>query len=217
MSVSLYLKNIYKSFGKNTIYQDVSFEFRAGCYVIKGKNGLGKSVLLEMLAGVTRQDEGSIIMSDVGDSATIGYKRRLTYVPSKPIFFPNATGEDYLSFIYSVKKDEINHQKFMMAVDSFRVNDYLKTKFQNMSLGSQKKLFLATVAMSNSPLIVLDEPSNALDEQSSLFLAKMINEASNNSIVIIATHDEKLAANICPTVISLKAAPICQFEVVNRI
>ncbi|MFZ2314836.1 MAG: ATP-binding cassette domain-containing protein [Gammaproteobacteria bacterium] len=107
MIKNLIIENLNKSFGGKKIYNNLSFIFDVGCYVFIGKNGVGKSVLLDMIAGVESQDSGKIILNNVGINKDIAYKKHLSYVPSNPLFFPSTTGDDFLSFIYSVKNKEL--------------------------------------------------------------------------------------------------------------
>lgn len=213
MKPSLELKKICKSFGGNVIYSDVSFVFNPGCYVLTGQNGIGKSVLLEILAGVLMQDSGSVVMNGCNDSFTLDYKKNLTYIPSKPAFFPSATGEEFLSFIYSVKKKNINEELYRNLTEGFRLADFLHIKFNDMSLGSQKKLFLTTLAMTDGGLIIMDEPNNALDDQSNKVLTELIVELSKNNIVVIATHDKSLIRDINPMILELMSTPISNFNI----
>lgn len=219
MSHSLILRNITKKFEFKTIYQDVSFSFQNGCYAIVGANGAGKSVLLEMLAGIIAPDSGSITLEGIGNAASYLYKRELTYIPSAPSFFPATTGEEFLSFISSIKTRNKNDCDFTLnkLVEGFSLLPQLKVRFDQMSLGTQKKLFLSTLGMGDSKINILDEPSNALDDFSNQLLVDLIIEKSKNSIVIIASHDMQLISKINPIVISLNSLPNADFNIQREV
>jgi ABC-2 type transport system ATP-binding protein len=208
MQPLLEVRSVSKFFGNKTIYENISYSFKNGCYAIIGPNGTGKTVLIEMLAGVVMQDAGLIYLTNVGNNQSQGYKKNLVYVPSNPSFFPGVTGNDFLNFIVSVKKWDKNHSYVKDLIDSFKLKSHLHSKFSDMSLGTQKKLFLTTLAIGNSKLIILDEPTNALDEQSTRLLHAIIKKESADKIVIIATHDENLLSDLDPTIINLQSNPI---------
>ena len=208
MTFSLEIINISKSFGEKRIYQNISYLFEIGSYSIVGANGSGKTVLIEMLAGVSLQDSGEIYLRGVGDSQSQHYKQSLTYVPGKPSFFPDATGNDFLSFISSVKKSKKSNDFIDSLIDGFKLAPHLDTKFKDMSLGTQKKLFLATIALGDSQLIIMDEPTNALDDASSQLLQEIIKKMSLEKIIIIASHDNALLNSINPKVITIASHPV---------
>ncbi len=213
MTTILAMKNISKAFSTKPIYINTSFDFKKGCYAIVGPNGAGKTILLEMLAGVLQQDNGSIIFSDTDLNTSIEYKQKLVYVPCKSLFFPIATGEEFLSFILSVKNtDNMSCEKLNGLIEDFKLTPHLHSKFKDMSLGTQKKLFLSTLAIGNNSLIILDEPTNGLDKESSELLCEWLIELSKNSIVILTTHDQLLLKAISPTIIKLQSSPTMHFE-----
>lgn len=212
MTSSLKLDVISKSFGVKSIYQNLTFSFQKGCYALVGPNGTGKTVLIEMLAGAVLQDSGSITLRGVGDNHENKYKEKLTYIPGKPTFFPGITGYDFLDFICAVKKSKANKKEFTVLIDGFKLNPHLNTKFSQMSLGTQKKLFLSTLSIGQSELVVMDEPTNALDEESCGLLFNLIKNLSKDRTVILSTHDKALLEEITPTVIELESNPISKFN-----
>jgi ABC-2 type transport system ATP-binding protein len=212
MSISLKMKNISKSFINKPIFENVSFNFDRGCYSVVGKNGVGKTILLEMLAGVLQQDTGSIYLNDVGLSTSIQYKKKLAYIPSKSFFFPSATGSEFLNFILSIK--DINSEKAKMnsLISEFKLTEHLNTKFDKMSLGTQKKLFLTTLAIGDNSVIILDEPTNGLDTGSNEILYEFLSSIKNKAIIILATHDPILLKKLSPTIIELHKCPTTLLE-----
>lgn len=208
MTCSLEIKNASKSFGKKKIYHNVSYSFEIGSYAIVGENGAGKTVLIEMLAGVSLQDTGEIYLSGIGNNQSQHYKQNLTYIPGKPSFFPDATGNDFLSFILFIKKGTKTNEYIDSLIDGFKLTSHLDTRFKDMSLGTQKKLFLTTIALSDSQLIIMDEPTNALDYASSNLLQEIIKKMSSEKIIITASHDNALLNAINPTIINITTRPV---------
>lgn len=198
--MSLIMKDVSKSFPGKLLFQDLSYRFETGCYAIVGPNGVGKTVLLEMLAGVSLQDTGSIVLNEGAANISMAYKKQLTYVPSQTIFFPTASGADFLSFILSVKS-ETRTDPFDPFLSVFQLHRYLNMPFSKMSLGTQKKFFLTTLAIGKSQLIILDEPTNGLDAESKHFLRDTLSALSTSSTIIIATHDDDLLTTLSPTII----------------
>lgn len=212
MNLSLELFDVTKCFGEKVVYDGLYYTFNKGCYAVYGQNGVGKSVLLEMIAGVIGQERGVIRLNSVILSGTLDYKMKMAYVPSVPTFFPIVDGNEYLSFIQSLKGSSTNLQQH---ISGYKLNNHLVSKFGQMSLGTQKKLFLTTLAIGNNNLIVLDEPTNGLDDESIQFLIEKVNELAGYAIVLIATHDLAFMSAIDHTAIQLDKAPITKFSVVD--
>src|SRR3990167_1092905 len=125
MTCSLEIKNASKSFSEKKIYHNISYSFEIGSYAIIGANGTGKTVLIEMLAGVSLQDAGEIYLRGIGNSQSQPYKQNLTYIPGRPSFFPDATGNDFLSFISSVKKGKKSNDYIDSLIDGFKLTPHL--------------------------------------------------------------------------------------------
>ncbi len=210
MDLRLEMENVSKTFDR-PLYHNVSFHFETGVYAIVGSNGVGKTALLEMLAGISRQDSGSIILNGFGSNQSIEYKKQLAYVPAKTSFFPSATGKNFLDFMISIKNNRTDD--LSRILERFSLISHLNKKFSEMSLGTQKKLFLSTIAMGFPKIIILDEPTNGLDTNSISVLCDLLIRIASNSIVIFSTHDEILIKNLQPHKITLNHAPITEFTI----
>jgi ABC-2 type transport system ATP-binding protein len=215
MNLHLEMKKVSKGFGNSLLYANVSFTFQPGCYAIVGPNGVGKTVLLDMLAGTSTPDTGHITLSNAGANFSIAYKRRLAYIPSKPDFFPAVTGHQFLNFISSVNGCTTSEFLCQTLVRSLNLEPYLQTRFSDMSLGTQKKLFLATLGIGAKSLFVLDEPTNGLDREACKYTADFLSLAAQQSIVILATHDQTLLRTLNPTIIQLTSTPITHFQLTH--
>lgn len=212
MNLNLELSAITKVFGEKIIYNKLNYTFTQGCYAVYGENGVGKTLLLQMIAGVLPQDEGVINLNSTISSGTLSYKSKLVYVPSTPSFFPMVDGMEYLSFISSLKPSLNPKIGIQDCISGYKLSQHLSTKFSRMSLGTQKKLFLSTLAIGDNNLIVLDEPTNGLDDESIHFFRESIKAFSREAIVIIATHDTAFMSGIDHTAIRLVKTPISDFQ-----
>lgn len=207
MKNKLTLVNVSKKINNKYIYKDISLSLEDGCYAISGRNGIGKTVLLELIAGVSNIDAGDIYLENIGSCNTIQYKQKLAYVPGVSVFYPLAKGVDILNFILSVKdNDDIKSSR--LALNNFikdsGLSEYMNVAFKNMSLGTQKKLFLSTMFIGDNSLIILDEPDNGLDAKTIDLLAGSINKFAENNIVITVSHDNNFLEKINPKIIRLE-------------
>ncbi len=217
MQQTLILENISKSFHKKTIYQQLNFSFSTGCHAILGKNGIGKTLLLEMLACIIKPDTGKIsIYPSNKNSPQLAYKKKLIYVPQQASFFPTASAKDYLEFILALRKShEEDFKAFQSAIENYHLTDYLEQPFGVLSFGTQKKLFLVPLANAKQQLILLDEPSNGLDASAKRYLIEQIADLKHNNIIIVTTHDTELLDVLNPDCILLDQQPINSFKLIS--
>lgn len=215
MKPCLQLQQISKSYANRKIIHQLSFTFYPGCYCIVGSNGIGKSTILEMLSGIETLDHGQILLHTTKPlkSETLEYKKQLCYIPSNPQFFSNATAQDFIDFVFAAKNPDakFSNQNLKQLIDQFKLSDYLSSRFDKLSLGTQKKLFLTTIAMANHSLIVLDEPTNGLDQQAIQIFVELLQQLSPTTIIIIVSHDPDVLTPLAPHFLHLTQSPIQQF------
>ncbi len=207
----LTLAGVSKRFGNKILYKDLNFKFDKGCYLIQGKNGIGKSVLLQMLSGIIMQDSGDITLNVEGvdyRSSSYKYKSNISYVPSSPSFFPMVNGLEFLSFVQSIKCKSKEKELLAKQIEGYGLSKHLSSDFEHLSLGTKKKLFLTTLSIKDNKIILLDEPTIGLDDVSKNFFLQEIANFSKTSIVILVTHDISFFSDINHSVISLCEMPI---------
>lgn len=185
----LSLHKICKSFAKKKIFNDLSYQFPFGCYAITGANGIGKSTLLAIMSGAIKPDSGQISINGIDlRSRGKAAKKQLAYIPDKATIYPFITGKEFIHFI-KYAKQENNAPEIQTTLEDLHLLAFLNTSFADMSLGTQKKFMLAAALIGNPSIMLMDEPSNALDEAAKEFLRKYIQDNTNKKVIIFASHD----------------------------
>lgn len=177
----LKIKNICKKYKKNIVLNNVGFEVKSGdCIGLLGENGTGKSTLLSILAGITKPDAGEIIYSN---------ESKIGYVPQENPLITDLSAKDNLSLWYGKNIPSI--------VEELGLTDCLDKKVTHLSGGMKKRLSIAIAMAENPNLLLLDEPSAALDLICKQTIRDYLyNFCQNGGAVIIATHDE-MELDIC--------------------
>ena len=157
--------------------RDVTFDVNRGeHFIILGPSGAGKTVLLEIIAGIIEPDSGRVYLngSDVTDLPP--EKRGLAYVPQNYALFPNMSVYDNIAFglkVRKVPKGEIE-RKVREVSEVLGIEHLLHRKPRTLSGGEQQRVALARALVVEPPLILLDEPFANLDVQTrSKLLAEM--------------------------------------------
>ncbi|MCL1990505.1 MAG: ATP-binding cassette domain-containing protein [Defluviitaleaceae bacterium] len=168
---------------------NINLDFsQKGVYIISGENGVGKTTLLESL--LYELNNGLSFVNEAHQKAYDQSKQSLfAYLPQN-IAAPKLRIEDYLIETHSEESATLSHY-----FKAFELNvNVLKTKFSDLSGGEQVKIAFINTLLKNTPYIFLDEPTNNLDDTSTLQLKKMIESFKNERTFIIITHDSRLLA-----------------------
>lgn len=184
------VKNLSKSYKKKNVLNDISFVAQAGqCIGILGGNGCGKSTLLSTLSGVQKCNSGEFLAD--GEDLFSNRKKLadlVGYVPQGTTLIEELTAYDNLLLWYSKKQIKAELDDGILKL--LGINDFLKTPVCNMSGGMKKRLSIGCSMAKHPPIIILDEPTTALDlicKQQIIEYLKL--HKSKGCIIIIATHD----------------------------
>lgn len=168
---------------KNIIH-DFSYEFDEGIsYVICGDNGVGKTTLLKLLAGLLKPNSGVI---EGIEGLIIGY------VPDYNGLYEYLTLMDNVMFrlgIYNIKFEQVK-DTFEKWVNAYGLRDCINRDIKELSLGTKKKVGLLCAILTTPNLLILDEPTGGLDITSKDELISMLKEISEDTTIITVTHDE---------------------------
>ncbi|WP_297508919.1 tungstate ABC transporter ATP-binding protein WtpC [Thermococcus sp.] len=171
----LEVRGVSKDYGDFHL-RNVSFTVSRGEYfIILGPSGAGKTVLLEVIAGLITPDSGRILLNRVDVTEWPPEKRGLAYVPQSYALFPNMSVYDNIAFglkLRKLPKAEIE-RRVRGIVEVLGIENLLKRKPGTLSGGEQQRVALARALVIEPPLILLDEPFANLDVQTR---GRLINE-----------------------------------------
>ena len=175
------VKNVSKRFGDHVVFENASFVFRPGVvYCLTGTNGCGKTVLLKMICGAYRPDEGEIILDR---------SQRFGVIIETPQFWPQMNGIETLRYLASFRH-EIGAEEIEAWLRLMDLWKYRHRKVGKYSLGMRQRLAIAQALMEDPGIILMDEPTNALDDASvALFRELMSKEKEKGKTMILATHN----------------------------
>lgn len=176
-----------------TLLDQVSFQIKSGeCIVLSGPNGSGKSTLLMALAGEKFLSEGELKFN--GKSIGSFTIKELAEIRSVMLQADEASDQllasDVLELAAQGKSATESDQEFVSGLVPSQVSN---SRILNLSVGQRAKVFLAAAVLQNSDLLILDEPTAALDNETVAALATFIsNRISLGKSVLVVTHDERI-------------------------
>lgn len=184
------VRGVRKAYGKKQVLADVSFSAAGGqCVGILGGNGSGKSTLFSILAGVRRADGGSFFY---GETELLRHPGRipkvLGYVPQSDPLMEELSAWDNLRMWHD--KETLARELEEGSLRLLGIDGFLKTPVRKMSGGMRKRLSIACAVAARPGILVLDEPSAALDlvcKENIIRYLTAYKEAGG--IVLLSTHD----------------------------
>lgn len=198
-------RNVSKAFKSNLLFSRVSFSVEKGSVVgFVGQNGSGKSVLFKLISGIYRPDNGSITVRGKELGKDCDFPENMGVLIDSPGFVDIYTGFQNLKYLAAIK-NVIGDEKIKQALETVGLDSDSKTRVKNYSLGMRQKLAIAQAIMEDQDILLLDEPFNALDDESHkkmLALVKSLQKAGKT--VLITSHNCEDIEYLCDTVYIIK-------------
>ncbi len=192
------IKNLSKRFGDNIIFDDVSLSIDQGqCVGFIGENGVGKSVLFKMIAGLVEADKGQIYVKDQLVGRNENFPTNIGFFVNQPSFVDIFDGFENLKLLAEIK-NSIDDKKIRDTMIAVGLDPDNKTKFKSYSTGMKQKLAIAQAIMEDQDLVLLDEPFNALDTKSNLEIINVINKLKEeDKTIFLTSHQEEYLRKLC--------------------
>ena len=196
------INHVTKSFGYKLALSDVSFSVPVGqiCGLL-GPNGAGKTTLFRLLMGILKATEGSLLI-DARDAfeERVEVKRLIGFLPDEPVFYSYLSGREVLELSAAMHGLDALDAFHRMApiIAKLRLADDINNYAEDYSRGMKKKLGLLLAMIHEPKLLVLDEPTNGLDVESTHLFYDLISEtAQQGTTVLFSTHLMDHVTKLC--------------------
>jgi ABC-2 type transport system ATP-binding protein len=211
------LKNIHFAYKHNNpVLKAINLELTAGhVYGLLGKNGEGKTTLLNLLSGQLLPTDGECtVLNETPFQRKVNFLQQI-FIQPEELKFQNVTATEYIRMyapFYPTFSENIRAKCF----DDFDIDP--KGKVIKMSLGQKKKLAISLALAVHTPLLFLDEPTNGLDIPSkSIFRKALASSLDENQSVIISTHQVRDLESLIDSVIILERGRLLLNESIESI
>lgn len=180
----LNLINLTKEFNNIKILDSVNFTFKKGFYILKGKSGIGKTTLLNIVAGYLYPDKGEIKQNE---------NLKIEYLFQEDLLFSNLTVEENMFIKYNAN-EYINKYNsidiFKGILSKLKIEHLINKKISTLSGGEKQRVQLANILIREPDVILMDEPISKLDKENRECVIDLILNIFKEKIVIIVSHDE---------------------------
>ena len=184
--------NLGKRYDKRVIFNGLHYASGAGCVALCDETGSGKSTLLAILAGTLDADEGEVWIGGHSlRTAPHDAKSALAYVPDDCLAYPLQTGRAFLDLVAAGRKTVVDAHTLELA-DRFGLGPHLEKRFEQMSTGTRRKVFVTAAALGDPAVVIADGPSNGFDARGRAVLAELFMAWGKDRVVLFASHDPEL-------------------------
>ncbi|MBO5260872.1 MAG: ATP-binding cassette domain-containing protein [Coprococcus sp.] len=207
------VRGLYKKIKGTVILDNINLDMNSGkIYGLKGKNGSGKSMLMRALCGLIIPDTGKISIDGEGLNDDIYFPRSVGALIENPEFLPNYSGYRNLLMLARLSGG-INNRDIREAMNNVGLDPDDNRTYEKYSLGMKQKLGIANAIMGEPDVIILDEPINALDEETVAKIKKtLIGLKEKGKLIIIACHDREELEYLCDIIYEIKNGVIVGVE-----
>ena len=190
--MNLILKSLNFSYENEQVLKDINFNFQSGVLnIVSGESGVGKTSLLNLIAGLERPSSGSIVLDNITQADSNHFiepeKRNIGFVFQDFALFPHMSIESNITFA-----GESDNKFFNRLVRRMSLADHLKKYPHEISGGQQQRVSIARALFSKPKILLVDEPISNQDKENKNEIIKIISEfiKNQNIICIIVSHDE---------------------------
>jgi len=197
-------ENLSYHLNGSKLLKEISLQFKPGhLYGILGPNGSGKSTLLKTLSGIWTPTAGRVLWNgeDLFKYDRKSISRTITLVPQNVQHYFDFTVSEVVKmgrYPHSFKNKELDNQLLDEALKSVDIS-HLKERFvSQLSSGERQRVYIARALMTESPILLLDEPTASLDIRHQLDIWQLLKTLlPRDKIIIIACHDLISAKKHC--------------------
>lgn len=197
--------NVTKKFGENKVLDDVNLIFEPGkIYGIQGKNGSGKTMLMRAISGLLSLNEGEVEVFGEVIGVDRDFPKSAGILIEHPGLLPEISGFENLKTVMSINKI-VGDEEIKKAMSNFDLDPNSNLKVKKYSLGMKQKVGILMAILEKPQVVILDEPTNGLDEASVEKFKDMILYLKDDSrVIIVASHDREGLEEISDEIIKME-------------
>ena len=205
------LQNVTKRIKENTVLDNVSYTFKSGfVYGLYGQNGSGKTMLLRAISGLINLDSGSIFIDGEKLHDKIEFPPETGIVIENMELLPECSAKRNLQMLAKIK-NIADEKDIIFSLERVGLDPDSDKKVKKFSLGMKQRLNIAQAIFENQKIILLDKPTNALDEDAVQLIYKIIREEkSRGATIIVATHHKEDLKEVCDVILKIAEGKIVE-------
>ena len=203
MKYEIVIENLTKELDGNVVLNNINLKLKKGViYGIVGRNGSGKSMLFKSICGFLTPKEGYVKVFDEDIYQNKTFPKNTRALIEKPTFISSISGYENLKLLAGIQ-NKIGTEEIFDTLKLVNLYDDKDKKYGKYSLGMKQKLGIASVLMETPEIIILDEPFNAIDNDSIKKIKDYLLSIKKEKLIIIATHINQDIEDLCDEIYTM--------------
>lgn len=202
--MTVHVRNVTKTIKGVKVLDDISIDIPSGSITgLRGINGSGKTMLMRAICGLIRVDGGSIEVDGKRVGVDVDGPPSVGLLIENPGFIDGFTGFDNL-WLLAQLTGRIGCDEVESVLELVGLGDAGAKAYRTYSLGMKQRLGIAAAVMESPDLLVLDEPTNALDESGVALIQEIVHaQADRGAAVLVASHDAAVLSALADRIYEL--------------
>lgn len=211
--MNIKVDNVTKIIKKVKVLDHVSLEFESGEITgLKGINGSGKTMIMRIISGLIRPTEGKVFINGRELKKEMDFPESIGVLIDSPAFLDGYSAYDNLRYMASVK-NKVSEEEIKDLLKKVELADAGKKKYKYFSLGMKQRLGIAAAIMEHPDIILIDEPTNALDSKG-VEMVKCIlqQEKERGALIILTCHDYSVLKELSDSIYFIEEGKVVDYE-----
>ncbi len=209
------VKNLCKTINKNMVLDNINLHMVSGqVYGFQGINGSGKTMLMRALIGLIHPTSGTILINQKELGKDMDFPKSIGFLLENPTFLDMYSGPDNLRLLAGVDNNisaDMINKEIDSLIEEVGLKSAGKKKYKKYSLGMKQRLGIAAAVLGNPDIVVLDEPTNALDDDGKDMVKRIVKmQKERGALVIISCHEMQTLEELSDEIIRLREGRICE-------
>ncbi|PKP26920.1 MAG: sulfate ABC transporter ATP-binding protein [Bacteroidetes bacterium HGW-Bacteroidetes-2] len=221
MSQFLTIQHLYKTFGKETVLQDINLTLDKNTVLsLLGSSGSGKTTLLKIIAGIETADKGNIFLEGNNISDQKPQERHIVYLYQEALLFPHLNAFENIAFGLRLQKmnESLITEKVHLMLKNIEMTKHAKKMPPQLSGGQKQRISFGRAMIIEPKLLLLDEPFGALDASTRSKMQELFKTLAHNMNLsaLFVTHDLKEAIVMGDQIGKIQKGQLVQYETKNE-
>ena len=214
------VNNLSKKYGSHAALRGISFSAADGEILgFLGPNGAGKSTTMNILTGCISATGGEALINGASIlDNPMAAKKNIGYLPENPPLYPDMTVNEYLKFVYDLKKCKFPKNSHLEEIRTLTgIEDVKNRVIRNLSKGYKQRVGLAQALVGNPKTLILDEPTVGLDPKQIIEIRSLIKKLGKNHTVILSSHILPEVQAVCDKIVVIDNGQLVAFDTAENL
>ena len=203
--MTIEVKSVTKVLRKITVLEDVNLILESGTiYGLRGVNGSGKTMLMRLMAGLIRPTRGEVFLDGKQLGKDLSFPPDMGMLIENPAFLDGYTAAQNLRLLAGIRK-KVTEERIREVLEQVGLGWEDKRKYRQFSLGMKQRLGIAGAVLEHPQLLLIDEPTNALDTDGVEMVQELLlEEKKRGALIVLACHDFSILQGLSDVLYSVK-------------